>query len=268
MNYFIAVFVGLLYSLEPLVAEDAATKLDAGISAFRAGNLDGALQLLGPLAENNNSQAQCFVGEIKEKRGDLVSAHMWFNLSAAQGDMRARALRKALSQRLSADELAEAQQRASDFQRRWLKASTPGLSESESRSCRAFLSFMAKLGSPGCADETRQTGDFINFPLQVPGILIGQHKAHVLLHRFKDGQCAAYVVLEDVDEPTADLYLQGCLEPGLTGWSVLIYAPKIIALRKGRVVVYAQIEGTERKLVGDSWVAGTSIVVSSEVTNE
>ncbi len=48
---------------------------------------------------------------------DLVTAHKWFNLAAARGNVSARDYRMELSQEMSAEEIAEAQRQA----REWLQ---------------------------------------------------------------------------------------------------------------------------------------------------
>ncbi|TBW38025.1 hypothetical protein EYW49_10500 [Siculibacillus lacustris] len=47
---------------------------------------------------------------------DMVAAHMWFNLAAAQGNREAIRYRQEISQEMSASEIAEAQRHA----REWL----------------------------------------------------------------------------------------------------------------------------------------------------
>ena len=46
---------------------------------------------------------------------DLVAAHKWFNLAAAQGDVRAKAERALLADLMSAAEIAEAQRLAREW---------------------------------------------------------------------------------------------------------------------------------------------------------
>lgn len=46
---------------------------------------------------------------------DLVTAHMWFNLAAMQGNGEARAYRAELSKEMSQDEIAEAQRLAREY---------------------------------------------------------------------------------------------------------------------------------------------------------
>ena len=48
---------------------------------------------------------------------DLVAAHTWFNLAAAQGHDRAAGFRHEVSQEMSSDEIAEAQRAAREWVR-------------------------------------------------------------------------------------------------------------------------------------------------------
>ncbi|MEM9494786.1 MAG: sel1 repeat family protein [Pseudomonadota bacterium] len=49
----------------------------------------------------------CETGEF-----DLVTAHMWFNLAAMQGNLEARQYRAELANEMTAEEVAEAQRQA------------------------------------------------------------------------------------------------------------------------------------------------------------
>lgn len=46
---------------------------------------------------------------------DLVTAHMWFNLAAMQGNLEARAYRAELAAEMSAEDIADAQRRAREY---------------------------------------------------------------------------------------------------------------------------------------------------------
>lgn len=79
-----------------------------GAASFAAG--DPALSAedmyrLGLQASTINEE-----GEI-----DLITAHMWFNLAAMQGNGEARAYRAELSKEMSQDEIAEAQRLAREY---------------------------------------------------------------------------------------------------------------------------------------------------------
>jgi len=46
---------------------------------------------------------------------DFIQAHMWYNLSAAQGETRSAEARDALAQRMTPAQIAEAQQLAREW---------------------------------------------------------------------------------------------------------------------------------------------------------
>lgn len=46
---------------------------------------------------------------------DLVTAHMWFNLAAMQGNLEARAYRAELAAEMAPEDVAEAQRRAREY---------------------------------------------------------------------------------------------------------------------------------------------------------
>lgn len=53
------------------------------------------------------------VGE--EGEIDLVTAHMWFNLAAMQGNLEARSYRAELAAEMTGEDIAEAQRRAREY---------------------------------------------------------------------------------------------------------------------------------------------------------
>lgn len=67
-------------------------------------------------AEQGNAEAQTFLGHIHESGEgvlqDYVTAHMWFNLALTNGDEKARESRNRVAGLMTADAIAEAQQRA------------------------------------------------------------------------------------------------------------------------------------------------------------
>ncbi len=75
--------------------------------------------LIHGLAEAGDPQAQYRLGlhyaTAETGRHDLLTAHMWFNLAVAGGEMRARAERQELAQMLSPAEIAQAQRMARAF---------------------------------------------------------------------------------------------------------------------------------------------------------
>ena len=48
---------------------------------------------------------------------DIIAAHKWFNLAAAQGSEAARTARQEMADRMTADEIAEAQKAAREWMR-------------------------------------------------------------------------------------------------------------------------------------------------------
>ena len=73
-------------------------------------------------AEQGNTLAQTNLGRLYYNGSgmpqDFAQAHMWFNLAAAGGDADAKNVRDALSERMTPDQIAEAQRLA----REWLAA--------------------------------------------------------------------------------------------------------------------------------------------------
>lgn len=53
------------------------------------------------------------MGEIGDV--DLITAHMWFNLAAMQGNLEARAYRAELAAEMTTEEVADAQRRAREY---------------------------------------------------------------------------------------------------------------------------------------------------------
>ena len=70
-----------------LAAPVAAGPLEDGYTAYTRGDFATAMRLMRPLADQGNFTAQTVVGLMYYfNYGDYVSAHMWFNLAAAQGN--------------------------------------------------------------------------------------------------------------------------------------------------------------------------------------
>jgi len=74
-----------------------------------------------PLETSNNADALFDLGMLYSsgRMGDvdLVSAHKWFNLAAARGNVSARDYRVELAREMTTDQIAEAQRQA----REWLQ---------------------------------------------------------------------------------------------------------------------------------------------------
>ena len=99
--------------------------LEDGEAAYQRGDYSTALRLLRPLAEHGDAHAEFDLGVIYYNgRGvpqDFVTAEMWFNLAAAQGDQTAAQYRDTVQQGMSSAQVAEAQKLA----REW-KPTKPG----------------------------------------------------------------------------------------------------------------------------------------------
>jgi peptidoglycan hydrolase-like protein with peptidoglycan-binding domain len=92
---------------------------NAGTAAFNAGDYTRALQEYRQSAHAGNSLAQYMMGRLyAEGRGvdeDKLTAYMWYDLSASNGNNRAIAARDAIAAAMGADEIDEAQQMAADW---------------------------------------------------------------------------------------------------------------------------------------------------------
>ena len=91
-------------------------------AAYKRGDYDTSLRRFRPLADQDNAVAQSYLGRMYEGgRGvphDYVRAHMWFNLSAAQG-------KSSIAKRMTPAQIAEAQKLAREWQsKRQLEPST------------------------------------------------------------------------------------------------------------------------------------------------
>jgi TPR repeat protein len=69
------------------LAAPAAGPLEDGYTAYTRGDFATAMRLMRPLADQGDVTAQTVVGLMYYfNYGDRVSAYMWFNLAAAQGN--------------------------------------------------------------------------------------------------------------------------------------------------------------------------------------
>lgn len=119
-----------LFSLAVLTyAAPAMADYEAGELAAKSGNASEAFRQWGLSARLGEARSQKALGlMLRDGQGvlqDYVSAHMWLNLAAAQGDKEAAKERDALSRRMGTEQVAEAQRRAASFQ--------PGLSRDDIR---------------------------------------------------------------------------------------------------------------------------------------
>jgi uncharacterized protein len=104
----------LMLSLDaPLVAGP----LEDGYSAYTRGDFATAMQIMRPLADQGHVTAQTVVGLMYyfNYGGDYVSAYMWFNLAAAQGHAFAEMFLTDTANKMTPDQIAEAQKLAREW---------------------------------------------------------------------------------------------------------------------------------------------------------
>ena len=90
----------------PLVAEP----IEDGYSAYTRGDFATAMRIMRPLADQGNVTAQTVVGLMHYfNYGDYVSAYMWFNLAAAQGNAFAEMFLRDTADKMTPAQIAEAQ---------------------------------------------------------------------------------------------------------------------------------------------------------------
>ena len=92
--------LGMVYARGEGVAPDLAEAADWYHPAAAQGHVTAQIELASMYA----------TGEGVQK--DLVSAYMWANLAAAQGDEWARDFRQQLSEKMSPEQISEAERRA------------------------------------------------------------------------------------------------------------------------------------------------------------
>ena len=106
----------LLPILGVLAAAPAAADYYEGLTAYEGQDYALALSELEPLARTGDARAQLLLGRMytagQGTLQDFVRAHMWFNLAASAGAPEAAAAREAIAQRMTPDQIAEAQRLA------------------------------------------------------------------------------------------------------------------------------------------------------------
>ena len=114
----------ILFFLLSLAAPVAAGQhdfitIEDGWDALERGDYKTAFQLFQPLAEQGDADAQHNLGVMYHKGYGVplnyVVAHMWFNLSAGQGNKLARQYREKLAANMTSGEVAEAQRLAREW---------------------------------------------------------------------------------------------------------------------------------------------------------
>ena len=99
-----------------LAAPLVAGPLEDGYSAYTRGDFVTAMRIMRPLAEQGHATAQTVVGLMHYfNYGDYVSAHMWFSLAAAQGHAFAEMFLRDTADKMTPDQIAEAQKLAREW---------------------------------------------------------------------------------------------------------------------------------------------------------
>jgi TPR repeat protein len=105
-------------TLLALASAPAAADYYDGLRAYDRGDFETALREWRSAAEEGDAQSQYRLGRLYEEgRGvlqDFVQAHLFYNLAAAQGLEEAAEARDRLAERLTPEQLAEAQQLAAE----------------------------------------------------------------------------------------------------------------------------------------------------------
>jgi uncharacterized protein len=123
MTYaFRAIFAAIILVLT-FAAPMAAGPLEDGYAAYQRGDFATAMQIMRPLADQGHVTAQNVVGLLYyfNYGGDYVSAYMWFNLAAAQGNSFAEMFLKDTADKMTPEQIAEAQKLA----RKWRPTTQP-----------------------------------------------------------------------------------------------------------------------------------------------
>jgi len=96
-----------------------AGPFEDAVAAYNKGDYATALRLWRPLAEQGNADAQSNLGTMYYKgqglTQDYVQAHMWWNLSAAQGEPGAAKNRDLVARTMTPTMIGEAQKLAREW---------------------------------------------------------------------------------------------------------------------------------------------------------
>ncbi len=102
-----------------MLATPAWADFQAGQDAYDRGDYDTALKEFRPLAEQGYPLAQATLGFMYAKgQGvpqDYIQAYMWASLAAAQGDEDAVEGLERLEEKMSSDQIAQAQRLAREW---------------------------------------------------------------------------------------------------------------------------------------------------------
>jgi TPR repeat protein len=115
LKHAVAAIILVLGFATPVVAGP----LEDANAAIKRRDYANALQLIRPLAEKGDANAQYNLGVFYDNGlgvpQDKVRAYMWFNLSAAQGREGAAAFRDLIARRMTPAQIAEAQKLAHEW---------------------------------------------------------------------------------------------------------------------------------------------------------
>ena len=103
-----------------VAAVSAYGDYERGVQAWGSGNISEAISEWMAAADAEDGRAMLALGRAyRQGLGvlqDYVEAHKWFNLAAARGNADALAEREALAEKMTSQQLAEAQKRAREWQ--------------------------------------------------------------------------------------------------------------------------------------------------------
>ena len=109
----------LVLAIMAMAVPANAGPFEDGLAAYRRDDYATALKFWRPLAEQGGALAQSNLGTRYGKgegvRQDYVSAHMWLNLAAAQGDDTAQKNRDIVAKRMTPNQIAEAERLAREW---------------------------------------------------------------------------------------------------------------------------------------------------------
>jgi hypothetical protein len=112
LKYVVAAILLMLSLAAPL----AAGSLEDGYTAYTRGDFATAMRLMRPLADQGDVTAQTVVGLMYYfNYGDRVTAYMCFNLAAAQGNAFAEMFLRDTADKMTPDQIAEAQKLAREW---------------------------------------------------------------------------------------------------------------------------------------------------------
>ena len=98
----------------------ASSDYESGKKAWEAGQVTEALEYWTVAAETGDRRSMLELGRLYLQGlgvpQDYVFSHMWFNLAAARGEIEALSEREAVAEKMTSQQLAEAQERAREWQ--------------------------------------------------------------------------------------------------------------------------------------------------------